>query len=66
MQAPTQLNNQLKIKQLKQTIVAYKKAANFCFNKKNYVEFGISKYTVEQILSLWDKISSAFLEEKWL
>jgi hypothetical protein len=42
----------------------YKKAAKFCFNKKNYVEFGISKYTVEQILSLGDKISSAFLEEK--
>jgi hypothetical protein len=52
VQAPTQLNNQLKIKQLKQTIVAYKKAAKFCFNKKNYVEFGISEYTVEQILSL--------------
>lgn len=32
--------------------------------KKIYVEFGISKYTVEQILSRGDKIYSAFFEEK--
>lgn len=52
MQALKQLNNQLKIKQLKQNTATCKKAVKLCFSKKKYAEFGIPKYTGEQIRSL--------------